>query len=100
MSHAEIKEVEYFNGHRIKVGGLFDLMERACRMGAPIDGECPCSECGHLRAGRGVTNRGHGYLASLLWAVSGEELEDSELELFRDDISEESTKIIVMEREK
>ena len=29
-----------------------------------------------------------------------EELEDSELELFRDDISEESTKIIVMEREK
>ena len=29
-----------------------------------------------------------------------EELNDSELELFRDDISEESTKIIVMEREK
>lgn len=29
-----------------------------------------------------------------------EELDDSELELFRDDISEESTKIIVMEREK
>ena len=29
-----------------------------------------------------------------------EELEDSELELFRDDISEETTKIIVMEREK
>lgn len=29
-----------------------------------------------------------------------EELDDSEIELFRDDISEESTKIIVMEREK
>ena len=29
-----------------------------------------------------------------------EELEDCELELFRDDISEESTKVIIMEREK
>ena len=29
-----------------------------------------------------------------------EELEGSELELFRDDISEESTKVIIMEREK
>ena len=29
-----------------------------------------------------------------------EELEESELELFRDDISEESTKVIIMEREK
>ena len=22
--------------------------ERTCRMGAPVDGECRCSECGHL----------------------------------------------------
>lgn len=31
MSHTEIKEVTYLNGHRIKVNGLFYIMERACR---------------------------------------------------------------------
>lgn len=52
MSHAEIKEVVYFNGHRIKVGGLFYLMERAGRIeyrnqneSDPV-GYAVCSECG------------------------------------------------------
>lgn len=48
MSHTETKEVTYLDGHRVKVGRHVYQMERTCRMGAPIDGEYRCGECGHL----------------------------------------------------
>lgn len=46
MSHTEIKEVEYLNGQRIKVGGLYYLMERACRDVSQGGVDFMCSECG------------------------------------------------------
>lgn len=43
---------------RVEIDGQWYVPERTCRMGAPIDGEYRCSECGHLNRETYKADRG------------------------------------------